>query len=125
MINPQECTLEFKKYLRKLLKVIMNEASFSFGKSKIIDKNRIDDVLCCVEASWPEDYKKYITKVNSKKLKSPNIYKQLILAIKNRFLLSSSCYHVHNDNAINAINMLIKSIDSDMAYIYSDDSGMF
>ena len=116
MNSPQECTLEFKKYLRKLLKVVMQEATFSLIKSKIIDKNRIDDVLCCVEASWPEDYKRYITKVNSKKLKSPIYYKQMVLAIKNKFLFSTSCYSVRYDNAVQAINMLIKSIDTDMAF---------
>ena len=125
MKSCEEYTQEFKKYLRKLLKVIMYEAFFSFGKSKIIDKNRIDDVLCCVEVSWPEDYKKYLTKVNSKRLKSPMHYNQMILAIKNKFLFSSSCYYVYYDKAVRAINMLIKSIDEDMCYIHSEDSGMF
>ena len=125
MINPQESTIEFKKYLKKLLQVIENEASFFLLSSRIIDKKRIDDVMCCIEASWPEDYKKYIAKFDTKKIKSPLYYKQLILAVKNRFFFSTSCYSVNYRLALQAIHSLSTSIESDMRFIYSDQSGMF
>ena len=125
MINPQESTIEFKKYLKKLLPVIENEASFFLLSSRIIDKKRIDDVMCCIEASWPEDYKKYIAKFDTKKIKSPLYYKQLILAVKNRFFFSTSCYSVNYRLALQAIHSLSTSIESDMRFIYSDQSGMF
>lgn len=125
MINPQESTIEFKKYLKKLLQVIENEASFFLLSSRIIDKKRIDDVMCCIEASWPEDYKKYIAKFDTKKIKSPLYYKQLILAVKNRFFFSTSYYSVNYRLALQAIHSLSTSIESDMRFIYSDQSGMF
>lgn len=125
MINPQESTQEFKKYLKKLMQVIEMESGFNLIDSRIIDKKRIDDVMCCIEASWPEDYKKYITQFDAKKLKSPIYYKQLVWAIKNRFFFSTSCYSVKYKQATQAISSLLFSIESDMKFIYSDQSGMF
>lgn len=125
ILNPQECTIEFKKYLKKLLLVIEHEASFTFISTKIIDKKRIDDVMCCVEASWPEDYKKYIAKFDTKKIKSPLYYRQMILAIKNKFFFSTSCYSVNYKEATQAITSLMVAIENDMRFIYSDQSGMF
>ena len=124
-MNPQESTLEFKKYLKKLFKMIENEATFTLISSRIYDKKRIDDVMCCIEASWPEDYKKYCSKFDTKKLRSPFYYKQLILAVKNKFLFSSSCYSVNYNSALEALSLLMKSIEADMRFIYSEDSGMF
>ena len=125
MINPQEATIDLKKYLRKLLTIIEREAQFTLIKSKIFNKKRIDDALCCIDASWPEDYKSYITKYRSTRLNSPAIYKKLILAIKNKFFLSSDCYSVQYEDTIKAIKALMVSIDKDMNFIYSEESGMF
>ena len=125
MMNPQESTINFKKYLKKLLAVIQGEASFVLFDTRIIDKKRIDDVMCCIEGSWPEDYIKYTDKFGIIKVKSSKYYEQLILAIRNRFFFSTSCYSVRYNDALQAIAMLMKSIDSDMGYIYSDQSGMF
>ena len=125
MISPQESTIDFKKYLKKLMQVIEQEASFTLINSKIIDKKRIDDVMCCIEASWPEDYKKYIAKFDTKKIKTPIYYKKLILALKNKFFFSSNCYSVDYKDALHAISSLLTSIESDMKFIYSDQSGMF
>lgn len=124
-MNPKECTTDIKKYLKKLLAVIEYESSFKLISTRIVDKKRIDDVLCCVEASWPEDYKKYMSKYDTKKLTSPLYYNQLILAIKNKFLFSTSHYSVHYNHATSAITGLIAAIDRDMSFIYSDASGMF
>ena len=125
MINTQECTNDFKKYLKKLNLIIEMEAKLSLISSKLYDKKRIDDVMCCIEASWPEDYKKYIAKFDVKKLKTPTYYNQLIKAIKNKFLFSTDCYSVNYSKATEAISSLLISIESDMKFIYSDQSGMF
>ena len=125
MINITECTLDFKKYLKKLSSIIEMEPKFSFIESKLYDKKRIDDVMCCIEASWPEDYKNYLTKFDTKKLKSPFYYTQLICAIKNKFLFSTDCYLVNYKNSQKAISSLLISIEDDMKFIYSDQSGMF
>ena len=124
-MNPQESTVEFKKYLKKLLQVIEREASFTLISSKIYDKKRIDDILCCIEASWPEDYKKYIAKFDTKKVKSTLFYNKLMLAVKNKFFFSTNCYSVNYNEAVSAITSLLVAIENDMRFIYSDQSGMF
>ena len=125
MINPVESTLEVKKYLKKLLLVIENDAIFTMINSKIIDKKRIDDILCCVEASWPEDYKNYLAKKGTKKLKSPLYYKQLLMAIKNKFMFSTNNYSVKYKMAKSLISSLIVSIDNDIKHIYNEWKSMF
>ena len=125
MINPVESTLEVKKYLKKLLLVIENDAIFTMINSKIIDKKRIDDILCCVEASWPEDYKNYLAKKGAKKLKSPLYYKQLLMAIKNKFMFSTNNYSVKYKMAKSLISSLIVSIDNDIKHIYNEWKSMF
>ena len=122
--NPDEVTIELKKYLRKLIAVLEYEAKFTLLSTKLIDKRRIDDVLCCVESSWPEDYKTYIKNFDSKKLKSPFYYKQALAMIKNKFFFSTDVYSVNYKEAILSLRMIMQTIDTDMVYIYSDQSGM-
>lgn len=125
MTSSLESTIEIKKYLNKLMQIIEKEAVFNLFKSKIFDKKRIDDIMCCVEASWPEDYKKYIANFDTRRIKSLIYYKKLMLAVKNRFLFSTNCYAIKQKDALDAIYMLSRAIDTDMKFIYSDQSGMF
>ena len=55
MYNTDDVIVNVKKYLQKLDKTIKNRASFSFGKTKILKKRSIDDILCCVEAALPQE----------------------------------------------------------------------
>ena len=48
-----------------------------------------------------------------------------MLAVKNKFLFSTTCYSVKQKEALEAIYFLSRSIESDMKFIYSDQSGMF
>lgn len=118
MSNYQEEILEFRKYLKKLLTILQLNCIFSFMGIRLYNKNLIDDVLCCIEGSWPENYRKYVAKTTSNIL-SYGYYKQLILAIKNRFMLSSSVYSIKYHNAVGAIDNLMLSIEQDMRYINS------
>ena len=121
----EEETVTFIKYLKKLKSIIELKPKFSLIENKIYDKKEIDDILCCIEASWPKDYKKYVMKFRTKKLNSTNYYNQIILAIKNKFLFSSNVYSVDYKKALNNITSLISSIEKDMRYINSDQSGMY
>lgn len=122
--NPDEVTIDLKKYLKKLISIIEYDAIFTLISTKLIDKKRVDDVLCCIESSWPEDYKKYVKSFDSKKLKTPFYYKQTLAMIKNKFFLSTNIYSVKYKEAIQSIRMILQTIDTDMVYIYSDQSGM-
>ena len=125
MINPQESIIDFDKYLKKLRYTIEYCAVFSFIDLRILNKNVVDDIWCCLEASWPAAYKEYIAKHDKKKVKSHVYYEQLFKAVKNRFLFSSSYYKVDLNRAISAITSLSASIKQDINFICNDQSGMF
>ena len=120
-----ESVADFKKYLKKLKGLIVNNYVFSLFGKRLMHKNLVDDIFCCLEASWPEDYKAYMKRFKERNIKSPANYRNLVLAIKNRFLFSSNHYFVTFDKAMVAIDALYASIEKDMSYIYSDRSGMF
>ena len=61
---------------------------------------------------------------DSKKLKSPFYYKQALAMIKNKFFFSTDVYSVNYKEAILSLRMIMQTIDTDMVYIYSDQSGM-
>ena len=48
---------ETKNYIKKLHRIVNTPEFTLFGKF-LAKKNRIDDVLCCVIASFPDIYKK-------------------------------------------------------------------
>lgn len=125
MLNPQETSIELKKYLKKLMFLIEREAIFTFIKTKIVDKKKIDDILCCIEATFPEEYRAFIKKSGTRGLKSYSLYLKIMEAIKNKFLFSTSVYRVKHGEAMSLIASMMKTIDSDINFIYSDQSGMF
>ena len=125
MLNPQEASVALKGYFKKLVKIINEEASFTFSKTKVINKQRIDDILCCIEGSFPAEYKQYAQRGMGKKLKSYDYYNQLMYAIKNKFFFSTSSYSVRYSEALGLINNITASIDRDINFVYSDQSGMF
>lgn len=125
MENAEKNILELQKYLKKLKNIIETEASFSFGNTKIVNKKKIDDVLCCIEASIPNMYKAYLKKGGPRKLSSNKCYLQLLDAIKNKFFFSSNVYNVESACVIGCINALMKTWASDIRFVYSDESGMF
>ena len=125
MLNPDEQAIAIKGYLKKLLKVINEQARFTLLNSKIIDKKRIDDILCYIEKSFPQEYSDFLKRHGSKRLKSHSLYLQLLDAIKNRFLFSTSCYSVKYNEASGLIASMSVAIERDIRYIYSQESSMF
>ena len=120
MLNPLESTQEIKKYLRKLLRLIENEASFTFFTTKLVDKGRVDDIICCVEASFSEEYKTYIRKLGGKNLRSYRSWQQALKVLKNSFKLSGSLYSIKTADALRYINEIISEIDSDYKTVYEE-----
>ena len=121
----QVSNFEIQKYLKKLRAYIQNDAKFSFLDAKLYEKKRIDDILCCIQASWPIEYKNYTAKYGSGRFKSPKYYQDLIKAVKNRFLFSTTCYSVDYIRAIEAIKQLHDSIDLDMRIILDEQENKF
>ena len=125
-MNNQEEVLEIRKYLKKLESIIKKECTFNFLNLKLYNKKRIDDIICCIEGSWPDEYKKYIEKKGSTKLKTPKLYNLLSDAVKNRFLFSTSCYSVNYYMALSAITQLYTSIVQDLNFIIKEEQqGMY
>ena len=125
MLNPDETSIEIKKYLRKLVKIINEEASFTFFKVKIVEKKRIDDILCCVDATFPDEYKAYVKKHGPKSLKTAGQYRQLLDSIRRKFWLNPDSYAVLYSDAIGLISLITNSLDADFKRLFDSNSGMF
>ena len=124
MLNPLESSQEVKKYLKKLLILIERDAVFKFFKTELIDKNRADDIICCIEASFPQEYKKVIERTGGMQFRTRTLWAQVLGAVKNRFLLSTSVYSVRTSEAIQAINSMMRVMDNEMQKIFEQASGM-
>ena len=115
MVDSQETLIETRKYLKRLKSIIENQAKWTFLKTKVFDKSVIDDVLCCVEASLPDEYKEFVKNKGGRSLKSYAMLMELYASIKGRFLFSSASYLVRYREAINF----------DINYIFDNSSSMF
>lgn len=120
MYNPDDNINDLRKYLKKLRNTIEKEAIFSIFDSKIVDKKKVDDILCCIEASFPQQYRDYVKINGAYKLKSSQVYRSLQKAIRNKFFFSANAYKVVLSSAIASITALETSLDSDMRLINSD-----
>lgn len=120
MLTVDESIIELKKHLKKLSNIITNNASFTFFKLKIVDKNRIDDVLCCIEASFPDEYKKLLRQKKSSGLKSIALYHSLKASIQRRFIFSSESYSVKYKDALSIIAGFTVILEQDIRFLYKN-----
>jgi hypothetical protein len=108
---------ELKKYLRKLDILISTGAEFTFLNTKLVKKNSIDDLLCCIEATIPVEYKEFVKKKSARKWESTILYTALKSSIQNKFLFSSSLYSVQYKRAAKIITDYQRALNSDLKYI--------
>ncbi len=120
MLTVDESIIELRKHLKKLSNVINNNSSFTFLKVKIVDKNRIDDVLCCIEASFPDEYKKLLRQKKSSGLKSIALYHSLRASIQRKFIFSSESYCVRYKDAQSIIAGFTVILEQDIRYLYNN-----
>ena len=87
---------DIKQYLNKLLKVVKGKGEFSLFGKKLIKKEKIDDILCCLLAVFPDNYKKMVKQKQGGKVRLNSIilYNALFDAIKGKFILNNSVYMV-------------------------------
>jgi hypothetical protein len=104
---------EIKKYLKKLNIIIDNNSSFSFGSYRFVNKQRIDNIICCIESNWPEMLKK-TSKYYKKGLDSEKFFKIFLNTITNKTFISSSLYLIKYDVFIEQSAHLIKTINYDL-----------
>ena len=111
---------EIKKYLKTLVQVLYGNVIFYFPNRRVICKTRIDDILCCIEANFPDLYKEKLRSRKVEKLKSEICYNELKQVLKRQFLFFSSCYIIKYRDAERIINVLLKSFESDIRFLYKN-----
>ncbi len=116
-MNSEQELFETIKYLNKIRDLIERDAIFSFKATRIVSRSKVDDLLCCVQASLPQEYTNYVKKHKGKTLHSVVCYDGLLKAVKNKFLFSRNVYSVNYADAQSALAELQKAIKSDMVYI--------
>ena len=118
MIDPEEIA-KLKEYFDKLIKVINSQAVLSLGSTKFVDKQKIDDVLCCIDINLPKklvEFNKKYGAVDSN-IKSFKIYQEMINNIKIKPIIGKSNYAVRYNEVQVLIDRLGRSFSSDLKYI--------
>ncbi len=119
-----EDILAAKDYLKKLQKVINFDHVFSFAGIRLIKKNKIDDVLCCVYAKLPDSYKKMLkTKTNVKQYNSVMCYGLLTKLLAKKFFLDKSLCVVNVTEVNKLLSSVILSIERDINKIEQNFEG--
>ena len=105
-------------YITKLIKTIETQSSFSFGNKRILDKTRIDDILCCIDANFPDLLKKFKKHGQpDKNVKSYKLYDRIIANIKIKPLIGTSSYAVNYREVRELAEILEQAIAADVSYI--------
>lgn len=118
--NLDESILECQKYLKSLQKVINNHASLTLLKIKVVNKNRIDDILCCLEASFPDEYKKLLKQKNASQFKSISLYRAIKENIQKKWIFSSNDYSVKYKEAQSLISGFSVILEQDIRFLYNN-----
>lgn len=109
--------IEIKNYFKKLRIVVSTSADFSFLGFVFVKKNKIDDVLCCILATLPDKYKKYLHTEFAKPVPTMHLYALLYGTVKQKCLFNSQVYMVNKKKAINYISNIISGIERDLIYL--------
>ena len=117
MVNLSNDITELKKYINKLVFYASREAVFNFGDLKILDKTRVDDLLCCIESNIPESYKAYVKSTLKNKPKSHICYMQFITIVRKEFFLSSKHYIVRLNDMISVTRAFVLELEADLRSI--------
>lgn len=113
-----EISSDLEMYFNKLIKTIETQASFSFGNKKIVNKTRIDDILCCIDVNFPEILKHYLKEYGTDKhVHCFRLYEQLISNIKINVPLSKDNYAVNYNEVLNIVPLLKETINADVMYV--------
>ena len=105
-------------YINKLINTVETQATFRIGNIRILEQNRIDDILCCIDVNFPEALKRFHEeRGNDVRIRSFKAYKNLIAHIKVKPPFSKSSYLINYKNMMELVKILQGNIISDMKYI--------
>ena len=116
MINADENIIELKKYFKKLEQALEDEVVFKFGNKRFVKKNRIDDILCCIEAKYPTEIKKLYRKIPNE-IKGYNAFVKLNKTIRKSSFLNNTLYVIKYNETLNSVQFVSEMINSDFKYL--------
>ena len=125
MFNPDETLVTIKNYLTKLTRIINDQATFTWFHTKIVKKTKIDDILCCIEGSFPDEYKNFVKRHGTRDLKGYACYQQLLDMLRGKSMLFSDSYSVKHNEAIKQIQTLTKFLKADFTKVCNSMSDMY
>lgn len=108
---------EIKDYLIKLDNLIRHDAEFTFIDVKLVNKTKVDDLLCCFLAVLPEKYKKYLKGHSEKKLSSVVAYQSMHKALIRTFFFNKNLYMVEYARVLKNISTIMLMIERDIAFV--------
>ena len=109
-----------RDYLKKIQRVVSLEADFNFFGTKLIKKEKIDDLLCCVYAKLPDKFKKYLKDGKIKKYNSVVTFSLLHNALTKPFKFNKNFYAIDPNHIKSTIAPLLTSIERDIRMMESD-----
>ena len=121
LFNPDDVVKNVSDYFKKLKFILDNEAKLKFGNIRIVDKTKVDDILCCVEASVPKEFAKAVSLRPAKYL-APKKYKSLVSTIKRKVLFSNNLYAVKYSDACKSIQFYINDFTRELKIFIRDDA---
>ena len=117
MYNPDEVVVEVKKYILKLKKILQCEATFAFFTRKLVNKKKIDDILCCIEGALPKEYAEYLKKYGINSLQSNVFLQKVHQSIKNKFMMNSDSYLADTAKTEKMLVLFVSHLREDLMLI--------
>ena len=118
-------TVQLKKYLTKI-KALIDNPTFTLGDKRYLKKVRVDDLICCMEASFPEVFKKIVKEKRFSTVESGKYYKNLLSALKAKTgIIFSDCYVISYRATISYIEAFSRNIDADIKKLENNSGSTF
>ena len=112
-------------FLDKLVKTVATQSSFDLGNMRVLEQNRIDDILCCIDINFPKLlHKCKKAYADDTAIKSFDIYRRLINNLKNRIPFVKDKYAVNYAEVVELADELKHSFVEDIAYICKTYPGL-
>ena len=116
MIVSDEKIKKLKIYFGKLSKLIREEATMKLIATSLIPKARVDDLLCCIDANFPKEFRQFVKTHGKKQLKSYEYYLDLVKTIKKRCIFGDY-YRINHGQSIQMIELIVSYLAQDKKYI--------
>ena len=112
-------TTELAAYLKKLKKLIESADLTLFG-STFVNKKKIDDILCCIIAIFPDSFKSMMKKrVSVEVYPSVASFNRLSSIIRQTIFLSKNHYVFNKGEALVLLKNICQNIDRDISKLES------